>query len=338
MMNKNLPDTFLTSMGWNSFFQSNFDKMTEPGLLPARIVSQGRGHYYIQISAEEILEAVITSQLHAVAKTSGDFPTVGDWVAFGLGHGRDKANIHHVLERSSSLHRKRSGKADKIQHLAANAEAMMIVTSLNEDFDIARLGRYVSLSKDSGADVHFILTKTDLCENPNEYIQKLSAEFPGIDSYLITSKDSTSMDVLRKFFTLGKTAVLLGSSGVGKSTLTNYLSGQDLQKTGALAIESRGRHTTTSRNLLFTRWGGMVIDTPGMQEILATDSDEGRVDFSDIDNLALRCKFTTCRHQNDPGCAIQAGLKDGTLSADHWAGYLKAASKRPPPAKKRWEK
>ncbi|MNT19862.1 putative ribosome biogenesis GTPase RsgA [compost metagenome] len=146
------------------------------------------------------------------------------------------------------------------------------------------------------------------------------------------------MDALKKFFAPGVTSVLLGSSGVGKSTLTNYLMGVDLQKTGALGLESKGRHTTTARNILTTRWGGLVIDTPGMQEIFAQENNEApRNNFSDVEELTLQCKFTNCRHQNDPGCAVTDALKKGALSAERWAEYLKAASKVAAP-KKKWQK
>ncbi len=325
-------------MGWDEFFQSRFDEIKALGLFPARIISQARGHYYIQFAHEEIIEASITTKLHNSAKESDDFPAVGDWVVFTMGQGRDKASIHQVLERKSSLQRKRSGNAGKSQHLATNVDSMLIVTSLNEDFDLARLGRYVDLGKDSGASTHFILTKSDLCPDPQEYVRQLKTEFPDVDVLLTSSKEISTLEALQKFFVPGKTAVLLGSSGVGKSTITNYLVGLDLQKTGEVASEAKGRHTTTSRNLLFTRWGGLVIDTPGMQEILASGSEDKKTNFTDVEELMLKCKFTNCRHQSDPGCAVSASLKKGELPEERWAAYLKAASKIAAPFKKPWQK
>lgn len=331
---------FLTSLGWNDFFQTQFDKIREPGLYPARIISQGRGHYYLQVSADDVLEAVISTRLFKACKASDDFPAVGDWVAFTMGQGQEKANIHHVLERQSYLGRKRAGTANKIQHLASNVDHLLVVTSLNEDFNIERLGRYLEIGKNSGATSHILLTKSDLCPQPEEYLQKIKSEFDDIETFLVSSFDPNSMDALEKFFTLGKTTVILGSSGVGKSTLSNYLTGTNDQQTGELGLESKGKHTTTARNILHTRWGGLVIDTPGMQEILAITSDQTEnalEDFSDIEELTLNCKFTNCRHQNDPGCAVSAALKANTLSADHWAAYQKALSKIKVP-KKKWQK
>ncbi len=331
---------FLTSLGWNDFFQESFDKIREPGLYPARIISQGRGHYYIQVTADDVLEAVISTRLFKASKASGDFPTVGDWVAFTQGEGQEKANIHHILPRRSYLGRQRSGAANKIQHLASNVDHLLIVTSANEDFDLERLSRYLEIGKDSGATSHILITKTDLCTNPQDYLQKIKDTLGEVETLLVSSLVPSSIDALEKFFTLGKTTVLLGSSGVGKSTLSNYLTGSEEQKTGELGIESKGKHTTTSRNLLHTRWGGLIIDTPGMQEIAAIQSGQdanSANDFSDVEELTLQCKFTTCRHKMDPGCAISAALKENTLSEERWAAYQKAQSKIKVP-KKKWQK
>ena len=331
---------FLASLGWNDFFQKNFDQVREAGLYPARIITQGRGHYYLQASPEDVLEAAISTKLLKACKASDDFPAVGDWVLFSGGQGTEKATIHHVLERQSYLGRARAGGAKKTQHLASNVNHLLVVTSLNEDFDLERLGRYLEIGKDSGASSHILLTKSDLCPQPEEYLQKIKSEFGEIETFLISSKNPESLEVLKKFFAPGATSVLLGSSGVGKSTLSNYLTGREVQKTGELSFESKGKHTTTSRNILRTRWGGLVIDTPGMQEILAIKSEQEETpfaDFSNVEELTLQCKFTNCRHQNDPGCAVSAALKANTLSAERWAAYQKALSKIKVP-KKKWQK
>lgn len=333
-------EPFLNALGWDDLFQKHFEEIQSPGLFPARIISQGRGHYHIQYADQGVVEASISSRLHKEAKSSGDFPTVGDWVGFTVGRGAEKATIQCVLPRRTSLQRKKSGHISKTQHLAANVDFMFIVTSLNEDFDLPRLGRYLDLGKGSGCEIFFVLTKADLCRDPQIYISQLKNEFGSETKFFLTSsKESASLSVFENFFAVGKTSVLLGSSGVGKSTLTNYFLGTDLQTTGSVSQDSRGRHTTTSRNLLVTRWGGLVIDTPGMQEVSALDSDDTdeASSFEDIEALRLQCRFTNCRHQNDPGCAVTAALKDKSLSTERWNVYLKAASKVVA-TKKKWQK
>jgi ribosome biogenesis GTPase / thiamine phosphate phosphatase len=315
---------FLISLGWNDFFQHSFNENSGPGMFPGRIISQGKGHYHVQIGDQAVIEASITSKLRHETKTNLDFPGVGDWVVMTSGQGSKKANIHRVLHRKSLLQRKRVGAPQESQLLVTNVDFIFIVTSMNEDFDLQRLGRYLALSRESGATPLLLLTKADLCENPDIYVHPLKAEFGDVDVFKISSHDNASMDPLQKFFAPGMTSVLLGSSGVGKSTFTNYLLGTEFQKTQSLGGEAKGRHTTTSRNLFITRWGGLVIDTPGMQEVAALDSeDEKQSQFPDIEELMLQCKFTNCRHGSDPGCAISSSLKKGTLLPDRWNEFLK---------------
>jgi ribosome biogenesis GTPase / thiamine phosphate phosphatase len=328
-MFKNVFDPFLVSLGWNEFFQTSFSEDAVPGSFPGRVISQGKGHYHVHAGKQAILEAAITSGLRNSATTAIDLPGVGDWVVLTGEQGTAKANIHRVLPRKSVLQRKRVGTAHETQLIVTNTEFVFIVTSLNEDFDLQRLGRYLALCKDSGAKPIFLLTKTDLCENPEHFIQQLRKDFGDVEIFMISKNNVASMDQLKTFFAPGLTAVLLGSSGVGKSTLTNYLVGGELQKTRDLSGEAKGRHTTTSRNLFVTRWGGLVIDTPGMQEISKLHStDETNKKFPDIEELMLRCKFTNCRHGNDPGCAISAGLKSGTLLQERWNDYIRLGTKK----------
>ncbi len=327
-MQKKSLDAFLVSFGWNDFFQASFNENTESGVFPGRVISQGKGHYHVQIAPQTVVEAAITSGLRHSAATAIDLPGVGDWVAMTGESGTNKANIHRVLQRKSILQRKRVGSSQETQLIVTNVDFVFIVTSLNEDFDLQRLGRYLALCKDCGAKPIFLLTKTDLCQDPDHFIQQLRADFGNVDSFQLSQKNIASMEQLHTFFAPGMTSVLLGSSGVGKSTLTNFLLGSEFQKTRDLSGEAKGRHTTTSRNLFVTRWGGLVIDTPGMQEIAMLNSTlETHKKFLDIEELMLRCKFTNCRHGNDPGCAISASLKKGTLLHDRWNDFLRLGSK-----------
>lgn len=316
---------FLFSIGWSEFFQSSFDsvKSEQPAtaFAPARVVSQGRGSYRVLVEPELILEAVVTGKLHKVAKEGAGFPAVGDWVAITLSEGNRKAEIHRVLSRKSLVQRRRVGNKHENQIIAANVDFFIIVTSLNEDFDIERLGRYIAVAQESGVTPVLLLTKADLCPHPQEYFAKIKSQFPNVKTFAISDRDPTSFDALQVFFSPGMASVLVGSSGVGKSTLCNFLLGVDAQKTSGVSADSRGKHTTTARSLLVTRWGGLVIDTPGMLEVAVVGEIEAE-EFPDIDDLILKCKFTNCRHGADPGCAVVRALKDGALDPKRWQAYL----------------
>ena len=318
---------FLLSIGWNPFFQASFDNGNSDhpanAFALARVVSQGRGNYRVHVGPELILEAVVTGKLHKVAKDGAGFPAVGDWVAITLSDGNRIAEIHRVLERKSLVQRRRVGNRHENQIIAANVDFFIIVTSLNEDFDLDRLGRYIALGQESGVTPVLLLTKADLCPNPQEYTAKIKSQFPDVKSFTISDRDPASFEALHVFFSPGMASVLVGSSGVGKSTLSNFLIGADAQKTSGVGNDSRGKHTTTARSLLITRWGGLVIDTPGMQEV-AVVGEVVADDFPDIEDLILKCKFTNCRHGGDPGCAVVRALKDGSLDPNRWQSYLKA--------------
>lgn len=312
----------MTALGWSNFFQQSLEELGETKLRPARVIGQGRGLYQVQTDLQSIFEAAITSRFHDSIKESTEFPTVGDWIMFAEGEGNDQATIHSVLKRKSSVQRTRSGGQKGVQLIAANIDFMLIVSSCNEDFDIARLGRYVGLGKDSTFQTVLILTKADLSPTPEKYISEFRERYPAVEGMAISSLDQKSMECLQRFFAPGMTSVLLGSSGVGKSTLTNYLLGFESQKTQSLSSESKGRHTTTARYLRRTRWGGLVIDTPGMQEISVEPVASEQNKFSDVEELMLGCKFTNCQHKNEPGCAIQKAIKDGSLRAQRWDDFL----------------
>ncbi|MFZ3230967.1 MAG: ribosome small subunit-dependent GTPase A [Pseudobdellovibrio sp.] len=315
---------FLLSIGWSEFFQTSFENgqsdHREIAFAPARVVSQGRDSYRVLVKPELILEAVVTGKLHKLAKDGAGFPAVGDWVAITLSEGNRKAEIHRVLQRKSLVQRKRVVNKHQNQIIAANVDYLIIVTSLNEDFDLERLGRYIALGQESGVTPVLLLTKSDLCPHPQEYTAKIKSQFPDVKSFAISDRDTTSFDALQVFFSEGMASVLVGSSGVGKSTLCNFLIGVDAQKTSEVSTESRGKHTTTARSLLVTRWGGLVIDTPGMQEV-AVVGEVVAEGFPDIEDLILKCKFTNCRHGADPGCAVVRALKDGSLDLKRWQNY-----------------
>jgi ribosome biogenesis GTPase len=326
-------DRFLESFGWDNSFKASFESFESfetAGLSVGRIIGQGRGSYRVQISTNHSLDATINSKFRKA--TSADkslaYPAVGDWVAFSFESDSLHISIQHVLKRKSVIQRQKLTAQHDTQVIAANVDFMFVVSSLNEDFDLVQMSRYLSLGRDSGATPIILLTKADLCPNPNHFVKLCQSEFNNVEIILISTSNLLSLESLQKYFMAGKTSVLIGSSGVGKSTLTNFLIGSDLQKTQGLSAESRGRHTTTARDLIVTHWGGFVIDTPGMQEVSAVGTGEQKaIDFSVIEQLMLQCKFTNCRHENDPGCAVTAALKSKTLSRDEWDKFLTTLSK-----------
>jgi ribosome biogenesis GTPase len=316
-------DSFPNSFGWNEFFQASFQKDRSEEFIIGRVVSQGRGHYRVQVSSDREVEAAVTSKFHNSSQTPSDFPAVGDWVTLTLGPDGGPSSIHRVLGRKNSVQRKRLGAKSDMQIIATNIDYLLIVSSCNEDFDLERLGRYVDLGQQNDCTTVFLLTKADLCPDPDEYIRQCKAKFANVEAVAISTRDPKSLEDLHRFFSRGQTSVLVGSSGVGKSTLTNFLLGFEGQKTQAVSSESKGRHTTTSRNLKMTRWGGLVIDTPGMQDITADNDGDLHVrKFSDVEDMALACKFTDCQHNTEPGCAIRQALKSGILTKDRWEEYL----------------
>jgi len=318
-------DPFLASLGWDHDFQRSFAETDVSEFQVGRIVGQGKGHYHLQVTLQSTQEAAITTKFHDSIREAADFPTVGDWVTYKLGVGNQHASIHRIIKRKSLLQRRRAGSEHDMQMIAANVDEIFIVTSCNEDFDVPRLGRYIALARDSEITPIFVLTKTDLSSNPQEYVSQLKAAFQRIPVLLVSNQHPESIEQLKEFFGSGKTAVLLGSSGVGKSTLTNELLGFNSQKTQTVSSESRGRHTTTARNLRFTRWGGIVIDTPGMQEISEQPrEDDLQKNFADLEELALKCKFSNCLHKNEPGCSVKKAVSSGQVTAARMEAYVRA--------------
>lgn len=317
---------FLNQLGWNTFFHTSFESLGLTDALPARVIGQGKGHYHLRDLEGRTFGAAITTAFHNVCKHPADFPVVGDWVAFTP--FLPQASIVQVLPRINAVQRLRAGTQGNVQMIASNIDNILIATSMDADFDLARLGRYIAIANESKSQCALVLTKKDLCPNPEVYLNKVHESFPGLPTFAISQKQKSSMDGLVEYFKEGLTTLLLGSSGVGKSTLTNFLLGTELQETGAVSRNMRGKHTTTARHLRITRFGGVVIDTPGMQEIAATDQGEQlKNNFDDIEELALQCKFRDCRHQKEPGCMITKSLKDGTLSTDRWNEFTQAEVK-----------
>ncbi|WP_235801871.1 ribosome small subunit-dependent GTPase A [Ureibacillus manganicus] len=259
---------------------------------------------------------------HSVSDTS-EFPAVGDFVMVDrLDNSQGDGIIHHVLTRKSVFSRKVAGRKTDTQVVAANIDTLFICMSLNNDFNLRRLERYISVAWDSGASPVIVLTKSDLCLDLEEKVKEVESIAIGIDVLVTTSTSEEGFESLKKYISDGKTVAFIGSSGVGKSTLTNHLLGQSIIETNGIRNDDKGRHTTTRRELFIIPDLGVVIDTPGMKELGIISADFSK-SFADIDELATQCRFNDCTHNQEPKCAVQNAIQEGTLSAERFESYLK---------------
>jgi ribosome biogenesis GTPase len=293
------------------------------GLFPARVTQQHRDLYTI-VSENEELGAVISGKLRLHADGGDGFPAVGDFVMVDRTDGSGgNAIIHHVLARKSVFVRKAAGTANDIQIVAANIDTVFICMSLNSDFNLRRLERYLAVAWDSGATPVIVFTKSDLCGDVDGRLCEVSSIAMGADVVVCSSANADGIDSVKAFALPGKTIAFIGSSGVGKSTLINRLLGEEVLATKAIrADDGKGRHTTTSRQLILLPNGGIVIDTPGMRELALVSGDVEQT-FGDIEELALSCKYSDCSHGSEPGCAVRQAIVDGVLSAKRFESYQK---------------
>jgi len=316
----------LHKLGFTNSINVDFQQYRADNCFPARVTREDKELYHL-ISEYGECKARISGKFRFNSSGFGDFPVVGDWVVVKK-HKRDEfGQINAVLPRKSSFSRKavlRPGKTDR-QVLAANIDFIFIVTSLDTDFNPRRIERYISISWDSGASPIIILNKSDLCDDIEEK-EKIVGEIAfGVPCHSISAKDNLGLDCFAEYLQTGKTGVLLGSSGVGKSSIINALLNTDELKTGNVrSFDNKGRHTTTWREMIVLPQNGILIDTPGMREIQAWDDDQGiGRTFDDIDQLATQCKFNDCNHSSEPGCAILASIENGELDEKRFKSYLK---------------
>lgn len=285
-----------------------------------RVTAQYRNLYKIITEADEVTGAVSGKLQYELMYKKG-FPAVGDWVAIEQMQNGNSV-IHGILQRKTVICRKVAGGKSEEQVLAANVDKVFITMSLNQDFNVRRLERYINIAWDSGAIPVIILTKSDLYEDVEEQRMNLEEVALGIDIISVSSLTGDGIEIIRSLIGEGKTVVFIGSSGVGKSTLINKLLGEDVQITKDIGFNDKGRHTTTNRELFIMDHGGIIIDTPGMRELQLSQGDM-EATFSDIEALAEKCYFSDCTHRTEPRCAIKEAIRNGQLSIDRFKSYEK---------------
>lgn len=298
----NLPST-LQQLGWQAFFQQQLDLQEFAHCVIARVIAQHRSGY--ELATEQGLRNLAISQ-------SLPPMTIGDWLLLD-----DNGRFVRLLLRKSLFKRKAAGSQLAEQLIAANVDTLLIVSSLNHDFNLSRIERYLALAYEAGAEPLLVLTRKDLCPDAGMLQQRVQQLAPLLLVEAVNALDSDSCSELRRFCKVGSTLAVVGSSGVGKSSLINTLTGSAGQRTAAIrADDSKGRHTTTARSMHFTADGAVLIDTPGMRELQLTECDDGiRRTFSDIAALAIQCRFSNCQHNAEPGCAVRQAIDAGVLDA-----------------------
>jgi ribosome biogenesis GTPase len=318
----------LASFGWNSRLSSAFEQLVIDGLVPARVIEGQRDMCTVLCGQGELL-AEMSGRFRLEATDGYGYPVVGDWVAVVPRPGDGRATIHAILPRASAFARKAavgasSRHAQAIEQVvAANIDTAVIVMGLDHDYNPRRLERYLTLAWSSGAQPLVVLNKADLCDDVAGRMAETEEAAAGVTVLVVSAETGQGLDALAPHLRPGSTAALLGSSGVGKSTLINSLFGTARMATGAVREDDhRGRHTTTHRELVVLPSGAILIDNPGMREV-GLWGDEGDLNdaFSDIEALGRECRFSDCKHGSEPDCAVRAALRDGTLGEERYQGW-----------------
>jgi ribosome biogenesis GTPase / thiamine phosphate phosphatase len=305
----------ISRWGWDAYFEALWNEGAWDSALPARVVGQQRKFWRIASDSGECW-AEAAGKLRLAAEEQADWPAVGDWVAVDLRPAGDSALILGVLPRRSRFARKAAGKKMEEQVIAANVDTVLLVCALDGDFNPRRVERYLAQCWESGAKPVIVLNKADACADPREKAAEMDRIALASPVYVVSAKTGQGIDELEPFLKPGNTVAMLGSSGVGKSTLLNLLLGDPRQEVREVReSDSRGRHTTTSRELLLLPGGALLMDTPGLRELQLWDAEEGLTEtFREIDELAERCRFSDCRHEGEPGCAVRGVRDRGSLT------------------------
>jgi len=314
----------LVSLGWSDFFAEGFVPFGAQGCFPARVAIQQRGHYLLYAEDGE-WRAEVAGKIHYTARGMEDFPVVGDWVAVRKSGSPGNGVITGILRRKTEFARKAAGFRTNKQVLSANIDRVFLVASCDEEFNTKRLERYLVLARTSGAEPIIVLNKADLAGQPADFLEEARGIAGESTVLLASAKQSHGLEDFRRCLNEGITGALLGSSGVGKSTIINTLLGVEKLRTGDVRdYDGKGRHTTTRRELVLIPSGGLLIDTPGLRELQLWEADAGvQATFDDIEDIALGCRFTDCRHETEPGCAVRKALDEELLDQGRMESYRK---------------
>ncbi|WP_164021395.1 ribosome small subunit-dependent GTPase A [Pyxidicoccus trucidator] len=322
----------LESLGWGPDLAHAFSVVVSQSslsLVPGRVVRQARGLLSVQTSDRVLLARTAGRLLHHASEAEA-LPAIGDWVALQLPAGEGEALLQAVLPRRGVLMRREAGREREAQLIAANLDVVFLVAGLDDNFNPRRIERALALAWNSGAEPVVVLSKADLLADAAERVLEVEALAPGVPVLALSARTGEGVEVLRSHLPVAKTGVLLGSSGVGKSTLVNRLLGEERLATQAVSEEdNRGRHTTTHRELFVLPGGGLLIDGPGVRELGLWGEEEGLDQaFADILALAPGCRFTDCQHQGEPGCAVRAAVAGGTLAQARLDSFEKLRRER----------
>ncbi|MGI5915241.1 MAG: ribosome small subunit-dependent GTPase A [Anaerolineae bacterium] len=316
----------LELFGWNAVLAEHFASLHrgDPSLVAARVVCGYREQYHVWSEIGELTARVSGRMMHAAASRA-DYPAVGDWVALQPRPNEGVGTIHAVLPRRSAFMRQASSGTTEAQVVAANVDTLFLVSAMDQDLNPRRIERYLTLVWECGADPVIVLNKADACPDAAGPVKDVEAIAAGVPVYAVSAVTGAGLDELQRYLLPGVTVALLGSSGVGKSTLINRLLGEERLKTGAVRDDDhRGRHTTTHRELLLIPCGALMIDTPGMRALQLWNETGSLEDtFGDVEALVTMCRFADCRHGAEPGCAVQAALADGTPDRERYQSYRK---------------